>query len=120
MDVGLLFRWGKVIPGREEKSTEFFNEVMQFFADYKEKGIITYFEPFFFFTSDTQEETGFFVVKGPVTEIFKLIEEEAFKTLAYKAYYLVEHFQWDLLTVGEAVMEQIERSKKVRVDLGIH
>jgi hypothetical protein len=120
MDVGLLFRYGKVVPGREEKAIELFNEVVEFFGEKKDKGVITYFEPFFFFTSDTQEETGFFVVKGPVTEIFKLIEEEAFKTLAYKAYYLVEHFQWDLLTVGEAVMEQIERSNKVRIDLGIH
>ena len=82
-------------------------------------GWITFFEPFFFQTSDREEEAGFFVIKGPFEKVFKLMEEEPFLFLQEKAFYTVDHFSVDLLTVGEQITKQLDRSAKVRAELGI-
>ncbi len=76
-------------------------------------GEVTHFEPYFFQTNDLGEETGFFVVKGPMDAIFKIMEEDEYRALVDKAYYLVEHFKVDLLTVGDGITEQLERSARV-------
>lgn len=119
MEVGLLVRYGKPVPGREQQAIELFAGASSFFGAKLDAGVITHFEPYFLQTSDREEETGFMILKGPVGEIFKLMEEEAYLTLAEKALALVEHFRVDLLTVGEGVGEQIERSAKVRTELGL-
>lgn len=119
MEVGLLVRFGKVVPGREEKALDLFTEATEYCGRLLSGGKITFFEPFFLQTSDLEEETGFILVKGPAPEIFKIIEEEEFQTLAGKAYYLVDHFRWDLITVGEGITYMLERAAKVRSELGI-
>jgi hypothetical protein len=119
MDVGLIIRYGKLVPGREKQAIELFEEATDYFEEKVQKKAITFFEPFFLFTSDLDEETGFFVLKGPAPEIFKLMEEEKYLRLMQKAYVLVEHLRADLLTVGEGIREQIERGQKVRAELGI-
>ncbi len=119
MDVGLIIRYGKLVPGRERQAVELFDEATTYFREKVDKKAITYFEPFFLFTSDLDEETGFFVLKGPAPEIFKLMEDETYLRLMQKGYVLVEHLRADLLTVGDGIREQIERGMKVRAELGI-
>lgn len=119
MQTGLLFRWGKPIVGREEESFELFSEVMTYFESKKTEGAVTYFEPFLFSTADADVEAGFLVVKGPVTKIFEMIEEEAYKRILAKALLLVGHFQVDFLGVDEVVFERFERYNKMRSELGI-
>jgi hypothetical protein len=119
MEVGLFIKWGKPVPGREEMAISLFTEAIEYFEDKVKTGWITFFEPFFFQTSDRDEETGFFVIKGPVTYIFKMLEEEPFLFLQEKALYTVDHFTFDLLTVGEGVTKQLARGAKVRAELGI-
>jgi hypothetical protein len=119
MDVGLIIRYGAIVPGRETQAIELFDEATRYYEGKVADKVLTYFEPFFFMTSDYQEETGFFILKGPATEVFKLMEEEKYRWLLQKAGLLVEHLHVDYLTVGEGVREQLERFAKVRVDLGI-
>ncbi len=119
MDVGLLIRYGKVIPGREVTAIELFEEARQYFTAKLTRQEITYFEPYFLKTSDFEEETGFWIVKGPAPEIFRLMEEETYLRLLNKATMLVEHFEVELLTVGEEIPLQIERFQKVRAELGV-
>lgn len=119
MDIGLWIRFGKLVPGRERQAIELFEEGMRYFRDLYAKKVLTYFEPYFLMTSDHESETGFFVLKGPAPEIFKLMEEEPYLHLVQKAFVLVEHFQVDLLTVGEGIPAQLERAGKVRAELGI-
>jgi hypothetical protein len=119
MEIGLLIRYGKLVPGREAQAIELFEESTKYFAEKLSSKVITYFEPFFLMTSDLEEETGFFVLKGPAPEIFKLMEEERYLWLMQKAMVLVEHLRSDLLTVGEGIPAQVERAGKVRVELGI-
>lgn len=119
MDIGVLIRYGKLVPGREQQAIELFADAGEYWREKLEAGAITFYEPFFFQTSDREEETGFMLIKGPVAEVFKLMEEERYLTLGEKAMVLVEHFQVDLLTVGEGIAQQLERSAKVRAELHI-
>jgi hypothetical protein len=119
MEIGLWIRFGKLVPGRERRAIELFEEGTRYFRDLYAKKVLTYFEPYFLMTSDHEAETGFFILKGPATEIFKLMEEEPYLHLVQKAFVLVEHFQVDLLTVGEGIPAQLERAGKVRAELGI-
>lgn len=119
MQTGLLFRWGLPVAGREEEAIELFNEVMTYCESKKKDGAITYYEPFLFSTADSDTEAGFIVVKGPVTEIFKMIEEDPYKKIFAKALLLVGHFRVDFLGVDEVVFERFERYNKVRAELGI-
>jgi hypothetical protein len=119
MEVGLIIRYGKLVPGRERQAIELFDEASRYFKEKVEKKVLTYFEPFFLFTSDLEEESGFFILKGPAPEVFKLMEEENYLWLMQKAFMLVEHLRADILTVGESIPTQLERAHKVRVELGI-
>ncbi|HLA92461.1 MAG TPA: hypothetical protein VJO36_02855 [Actinomycetota bacterium] len=118
MDVGLFIRYGKLVPGREAQAIELFEETKKYFEDKVQQKAITYFEPFFLRTSDLEEETGFFILKGPAPEIFKIMEEEKYLWLMSKGAVLVEHLRADLLTVGEGIYTQLDRAGKVRVELG--
>ena len=119
MEIGLFIRFGKLVPGRERQALELFGEATTYYERKRKEGVLTYFEPFLHMTSDKEYETGFFVVKGPAPEIFKLMEEKEYLLLVEKAMVLVEHFQVDLLTVGGAITEQLERAGKVHAELGI-
>jgi hypothetical protein len=119
MEVGLFIRYGKLVPGREKEAIDLFTEASKFYETKVEEGVLSYFEPFFLRTSDFEEETGFFILKGPAPEIFKLMEDDDYLWLLTKAQYVVEHLRADILTVGEDIYQQIERASKARVELGV-
>jgi hypothetical protein len=119
MECGLLIRYGRLVPGREKQAMELFQETMAYMQDKLAQGEITFFEPFFMATSDLEEELGFWLVKGPAPEIFKTLEEEGYRTLMQKALMLVEHVRTDLLTVGEGIVAQFERSLKIQAELAV-
>jgi hypothetical protein len=119
MEIGLFIRYGKLVPGREKEAIDLFTEASKYYEGKVKEGVLTYFEPFFLRTSDFEEETGFFILKGPAPEIFKLMEDERYLWLTMKAQYVVEHFRADILTVGEEIYQQLERANKVRVELAV-
>ena len=119
METGLLFRWGRPVPGREDQAVGLFGEVMAYFDELKAAKRVTFFEPFFFSTSDSEVDQGFMIVKGPVTEIFKLVEEERFIFIMNKSSLLLEHFQMDYLAVGEVLMDRLSIYGKARAEIGI-
>ena len=119
MEIGLLIRYGRLVTGREKQAMDLFQESMVYFQDKIVKNDITFFEPFFMATSDLEEELGFFLVKGPAPTIFAMLEEEGYRTLMQKAVMLVEHVRADLLTVGEGITAQFERSLKIQAELGV-
>jgi hypothetical protein len=119
MEIGLLVRYGKLVPGREEQGIELFEETMRYCSSKLADGTLTYFEPFFLATSDLGEESGFFIMRGPAPSIFGLMEEEEYHRLMQKGAMLCEHMRADLLTVGEGIQVELERIAKVRAELGI-
>lgn len=119
MEVGLLIRYGKPVPGREHQAIDLLQQTMSYFSEKRAREEVSYFEPFFFLTSDLDEELGFFIVKGSMLELTAVANDEAFKILLMKANALASHVQMDWLTVEEGVAEQVERSSKVYAGLGI-
>jgi hypothetical protein len=119
MEIGLIIRYGKLVPGREAQAIELFAESSAYFAGKVSEKVLTYFEPFFLATSDLEEESGFFILKGSAPEVFKLMEEEKYRLLMQKGFMLVEHLRQDILTVGEEIPLQLERAAKVRAELGL-
>ena len=119
MEIGLLIRWGKIVPGREAQAIELFEESSKYYSEKVASKVITSFEPFFFATSDLEQETGFFVLKGPAPEMFRLMEEEEYHRLMQKGMLLLEHLQADLLTVGEGIVAELRRFATVRAELGM-
>lgn len=119
MDVGLLIRFGRPVPGRETQGIELFEEVIAYFRGKLEEGTITFFEPFLMRTSDLVEESGFFLVKGPAPAMFALMEDEAYHRFMEKGTLLAEHLRADMLMVGDAITTEMEIGAKVRAELGI-
>lgn len=119
MEIGLLIRYGKMVPGREGQALGLMDEASRYFQEKLSKGALTFFEPFFLSTTDLERETGFFILKGPAPEIFRMMEEEEYRLLMQKGTLLMEHLQANLLTVGEGIPLQLERAQKVRTELGI-
>ncbi|HEX2892961.1 MAG TPA: hypothetical protein VHO29_03050 [Marmoricola sp.] len=119
MDIGMLVRWGSVVPGREAQALAFFDETVAYYGSLVESGKLTSFEPFLFSSSDFDTEQGFFILKAPITEMFSVMDTDEYKTLIAKANLLLHHVNISLLTVGDAVVEQIARFDKARADLHV-
>lgn len=119
MDIGLLIRWGQILPGREDSAIALFEESVIYYLSLLENGKITSFEPFLFTMADLEEEQGFFLVKGPVPEIFALMDSDEYKTFMTKANLLVHHLRANMLSVGDGVTQQLERYANARAELHI-
>lgn len=115
-----MIRYGRLVTERELPAIELFQQTMDFFRERLARQEITFFEPFFFMTSDLEEELGFFIVRGPAPAMFQLLEDETYRTLVQRAMALVEHVRIDWLTVGEGIAEQVERSMKIHTELAQH
>ena len=106
-ELGCLVRWGRVVPGREEKAVELFTEVTKYYGELMASGYLTYFEPFFYLSGDGEIDNGFFVLKGPkITEILESEEMLRFKT---RSELCLSHLTTELLLVGEEVLKQVTR-----------
>jgi hypothetical protein len=117
VDVGLMIRYGRLVPGREAAAMELFDETVGFFQDRLARGELSFFEPFFLMTSDLDQEQGFFLVKGAAPAIFAMMEEEAYLEIMTRASLLVEHLHQDLLRVGEGIQVMMEESAKAQSKL---
>ena len=117
MEVGLIFKWGKPVLGREQQAIDLFAEVKEWIEDQYKKEVITYYEPFLYATGDLEAEMGFWVIKGERDKLWKWREDETFRWLTMKAAFVMDHFQVEWLTVGEGIPEEIERSVKLLADL---
>lgn len=114
-----MIRFGKLVAGRESRAVDLFNEAIRYFQDKVAAKVITSFEPFLMATSDLEEELGFFIIKGTTADVFALMQDETYRYLVQRGLYLVQHLRTDLLTVGEGITEQLQRSAKVRAELGV-
>ena len=97
----------------EKDAIDLFSDTMTYYGKKIADGKLTYFEPFFVNTGDLTEFSGFMIGKGPLPEIFKVVEEDYFKELNTRAYRFLDHFSWNLLTVGEGIEKQLSLYKKV-------
>jgi hypothetical protein len=116
MDVGYIVKYGRLVPGREEKAFELFSETVSFWKEQLKEGAITYFEPFLYASGDSETDLGFFLVKGPEERVREILDTEEYRILLTTGNYVVEHLTREWLIVAEEVMTQIERSAKVATE----
>ena len=119
MDTGLLIRWGQILQGREDQALALFDETVAYFLGLLENKKISSFEPCLFSMSDFEEEQGFFLVKGPVADIFALMDSNEYKTFMTKGNLVLHHLRVNMLTVGDEVAQQLERYRNVRAEMHI-
>ena len=113
MDVGYFIKYGRLVPGREEKAVELFNDTITFWGKHLSEGKITFFEPVLFASGDLGIDLGFFFIKAPEARLTPILVSEDHRMLLTRAAYVVDHLQTEMLTVGEEVMRQVERTVKV-------
>lgn len=116
VEIGLIVKYGKLVPGRESQAIELFAETKGFLEEQLNKGTIAYYEPFFYASGDFQAETGFWIIKGDQDKVFKLVEDETYRWLLSKAQFAVDHLEVEWLTVGEGITAQVERSSKAAAE----
>ena len=93
MDIGVIVRWGGVIPGKEKKAVELFAETTKLYGDRLAEGTFTYFEPFMFATGDLQEELGFHLIKGPEENLMTFFDSIEAMTLHANVEICVNHLK---------------------------
>ena len=119
MDVGYIIKYGRIVPGREEKANELFTETLTFWRKQLAEGAITFFEPFLYASGDREVNGGFFLIKGYDHKLRAITELEDYRVLVTKALYVVEHFQTEWLLAGDEVMAQVERWAKVAPEFAL-
>ncbi|HZD68278.1 MAG TPA: hypothetical protein VFA45_04945 [Actinomycetes bacterium] len=116
MEIGLIVKYGKLVPGRELQAFELFAESRRFFDEQLKLGFITYYEPFFYVSGDFEAEAGFWIIKGDREKLWKLVEGETYRWLLTKATFVLDHLEVEWLTAGEGIAEQLERSSKAAAE----
>jgi hypothetical protein len=117
MEIGLVLKFGKPVPGREQQALDLFAEAKGWIEEQYKEGVITYFEPYFYATGDLETESGFWVIKGEREKVWKWTGDERFLWFTAKAQFITEHFQMDWLTVGEQIPDRMELSAKIFTEL---
>lgn len=103
METGIIVRWGASRPGRERESLELYRQSVEYHSGLVSEGKLSYFEPFFLSSGDTEVEAGFFILKGQVADIFALMDSQKYRDQTAQASLLLEHFRVDMLVVGEGI-----------------
>jgi len=119
VEIGYFVKYGRLVPGREEKAIELFNEAITFWKKHLTEGAITFFEPVLFTSGDKEVDLGFFFIKGAEEKIATILVSEDYRMLLTRAAYVVDHLQTELLTVGEEVIRQAERTMKVAPEFAL-
>ena len=113
MEVGYFIKYGRLVPGREEKAIELFNDAIALWRKHHTEGKITLFEPVLFASGDKEVDLGFFFIKGLEEKIYPILASEDYRMLLTRAAYVVDHLQTEMLIVGDEVARQAERTLKV-------
>jgi hypothetical protein len=116
METGLIIKYGRLVPGREQQAIDLFAETTEWFAEQLKVGTITHVEPFFFATGELDVEAGFWIIKGERDKVWKMLEDDRYLWLTTKAQFVVDHLEVNFLTVAERIPEQVERATKLAAE----
>lgn len=96
----LVVGWGSVIPGRELKSLQVFNEAIQYYARLQQQGTIESFEPVAldYHGGDLQ---GFILVRGDREQLNALRSSEEFLRLNNRAAMVITNLGVITAFIGE-------------------
>lgn len=119
METGILARWGASKTGREREGLELYRESVAYYRRLVGEGKLSYFEPFFLSSGDSEVESGFFILRGPVVEVFAMLDSQEQRDLTMRASLLLEHFRIDTLIVGEGIDRGMADYEKALRSVGV-
>ncbi len=119
MDAGLIIKWGKPVPGRENEAFALFGEAMEYYKEKLADRTISYHDTFMYRTGDVEERTGFTILKGEEAALAKVLEDERVRVFLIKGQLVLEHIDVEWVTVGEAAVLQVEQTAKVLAGMAL-
>ena len=101
----LVIGWGSVIPGREQKSLQVFNEAIQYYARLQQQGTIESFEAVAldYHGGDLH---GFLLIRGDREKLNAIRTSEEFLRLNNRAALIVDNFGVITAFIGEELQRQ--------------
>lgn len=84
-----VITWGASVPGREAKGLEIFGKALAHFEGLAKQGRIHSHKEYFALTG---REGGFMIIEGDVSELLKIVGEEATLRLNAEAAAIVQDF----------------------------
>ncbi|HEX6568537.1 MAG TPA: hypothetical protein VF015_05205 [Acidimicrobiales bacterium] len=114
MDTALVFTWTGPVVGREAKAVELFGESKDFFGKLAADGKCSELEVFF----SASAPFNFAMVRGSLMSIFEIIDNDEFRTLADKCFFLLEGWHYHTFVTGEQTEPFVDRFATVGTGLG--
>ena len=99
----IFFGWSRSVPGREQFSTEHFQEFVQYAGGLQASGAIASFEPVLL-TQHGGDLNGFFLMRGSMEQLMSLKATEEWQNVTRAGYHLEGLGVVDGVT-GEGVMD---------------
>jgi hypothetical protein len=109
---GIFIGWNRVVPGREEQAVALFREAMAFWNAQQEAGSIDAFETVFL-APHGGELNGFFLIRGGVDNLSKVLASDAYLALEARANYVIEGQGVIAAAFGEEIVRRMDIYQKV-------
>ena len=114
MDTALVFTWTGPVVGRESKVVDLWLESKEFFGKLAADGKCSDLEGFF----SSSAPFHFAMVRGPLMSILEVINNDTFRTLAYKSAYVLDDFHYYTYVTGEETQTFVDGFTTVGNELG--
>jgi hypothetical protein len=101
----LLFTWGQVVRGREQRALEVFNETLAFYAGLQQDGRIERFDVALL--NPNGFLNGFIAIHGSVAQLAALREDDQFRRLIAEAALIIDDQRLLDGYIGEGVQEAL-------------
>jgi hypothetical protein len=119
MESGIMIRWGMPRQGREKEALDLYQKSAEYYSRLVAEGRLTYGEPFLLASGDSEVESGFFLLKGDVANIFALLDDQQFRDLMARGSVLIEHFRFEMLAVGESIQRTLGEYQRALQTVGV-
>ena len=105
-DAGLFIGWGDVVPGREARSLEVFNETVAYYGRLQGEGRIQSFE-ISLLQPHGGDLAGFVLLRGTEDQIDAVQHEEEFQRNLTRASFIVNNLGVVPAALGEGIGRQL-------------
>lgn len=119
MEIGMIIKYGAPVHGREKESLALFDEVLTYGKRLLDEGKVTYFEPFLLSGGDLETERGFFIIRGPVADMFGIIESEEYRSYFARSVLVTTHVHSEMLAVGDTWKQRMDDWRKAVAAAGV-
>jgi hypothetical protein len=113
----LFVGFGEVVRGREAKSLEVFQEVVEYWGRQMQEGNIESFEPVFLLPHGG-DLGGFFLIKGDPEKLDEISRSDEFERLNTRATFVVDRLGIVPAVTGEALGQAMQVFQQATAELG--